>query len=957
MAVNITKKPSPKPTNIILRRGDENDGNSIDALWGVPADALTETSHQWGALDEYWTFEASTGMTSGWKQQRGDGHVMADKVWVRDKGADHQSNTMWYDRTKYHPVKPGRHLEYVNCLLSAQNSKGKTNVGKRIWFKKPLAPTIADPVFDSQNNSVSFTMTRPDESDLLECYDFRYCIARRDCKSLNTSYSDRWVEDTWTSTTSEEATKTYNLSLGRAIAVGEWVVVECRAYSRGLKGDSPVATNRFVYAYPAYAYIESVKTGKVRTSLSPVYISVKIAYAVDANKKRTYLDPVDTIKLQILYNTSLSTRAAAEDSNEWADVDGAVDDGACIGFYDNASTAMPDVGKHTWYRVVTQHGQFTRISHAYEAKCLFRKSDEVANDKAKITELVPGSDGESIEGVVGWKNDDSTTTEISWSTNQGGWWSNNQPDSMDITWADSSSQVAGYAHSATFYITGLENGETYFVRARRKQVDGDTVTNGPWQFPPASMYPITLVEAPEDVRITAPAVIARGKGIPCTWSFNGPEQTEWKLYRTGIANSKRWYRTIASGKGPRASYTVPVSKTKNPNNTNLYLESADLVVDVTCGGNWSSSNIVTVMIDQAPTIAVSAADTLTAQPLSVTLTSNSSEASVYLKVASHLGITYEKPDGMCVQDDGDVVWSDFLGPKDIGWTSSNGSYTATYTLPSGLDFVENGMYKVTATAQSRYGLTSAQRSDIFDVEWAHQALPPSDATVSVDEASLSATLTPEPPDGAAVTDVCDIYRVTPDGAYVIARDVEFGESVMDPYCPFSNTRDAELAYRFCTRTIDGDIQWSDTEYSLSRTFMRIDWDGDYVELPYGVAVSDSWPDDGFELQKRLDGSRPGFWDAGYTRETSVSLDLARGQMWDETSKVRALGQSSFPCFVRTNDGCAYEANVSVDSMEMACGAGSIPVSMKITEIDLDEQFMAVPVDEQGESGESGGGGD
>lgn len=929
----ITKPPSPKPTNLMIRRSSDNDNAAMEALWGVPADALSDTNHRWQSLDEYWTFEASNNMSSNWVPQRGDGHAMADKIWVRDKGADHSSDIVWYNRLRYHPCTMNRYLNSVTCKLVAGNSKGSKSISKKVWPQVPTAPVINEPEYDNNNQAVTFAIDFPEITGMRECYDVKHCIARKDALSLNSAYSGKWTETAWSTFRTDSYDSTYNLALNRAIQVGEWVVVECRAYSRGLKGDSGVVTKRYVYAYPAYAYIKSVKSSD-KTDLASVYISVHIAYATSydkAKKKdvRTNLDPVDTIKLQRLYNTNLATQAAADGSGSWQDVDGAVDDGNCIGFYDSATDAMPEVGKHTWYRVVTQHGPFTRVSHAYEAQCLFSKSDEVANDEAKIKSLEPGADGESIVGVVGWRNDDSTTTEISWSDHQGAWWSNTQPESMDITWKDSTSQVYGFPNSATFYIRGLEKGKNYFVRARRKQVDGDSVSYGPWQFLKES-YPVSLVEAPTDVHIAAPVAIERGSGIPCTWTFNGPEQTEWNLYRV----SRDSAILLGGGEGPDASFTIPASKL-------VGLNSAMLYVSITCGGKWTESNRVTVVIDEAPSIGLTVNDILTAQPLAINLTTNSSVASATVLVASHLGITGESPDGDFIQEDGDVIWSADLDPGELGWTGSGNLYSATVTLPTGLDFKDNGSYVVTATTRSQYGLASEPASETFRVEWAHQALPPSSAEIVIDEQELSATITPYAPEEAANSDVCDVYRLTPDGAYLIARDVEFGTSIVDPFCPYSNLPDAELAYRLCTRTVDGDIQWADFPYSLKRSFVRLDWDGGFIELPYDIIATSGW-EKGFELDERLDGSRVGNWDSGATKEVSIALDLVKTGMWSEAATIREIGKASHAYFVRSQDGCAYAANVQVDSMDFEYSKVSVPVSMKVTEINFGEEFWAVP---------------
>ncbi len=112
----ITQKPKPAPKNLTIARTSDHGWASVKAKWGIPADAYFDSNHgRWSdAIDEQWTFSASTGMSAAVRQQRGDAHVMADRIWVRDKGK-HSENTMWYDRAKYHPRKKGRYLRSVTA--------------------------------------------------------------------------------------------------------------------------------------------------------------------------------------------------------------------------------------------------------------------------------------------------------------------------------------------------------------------------------------------------------------------------------------------------------------------------------------------------------------------------------------------------------------------------------------------------------------------------------------------------------------------------------------------------------------------------------------------------------------------------------------------------------------------------------------------------------------------------
>lgn len=193
-------------------------------------------------------------------------------------------------------------------------------------------------------------------------------------------------------------------------------------------------------------------------------------------------------------------------------------------------------------------------------------------------------------------------------------------------------------------------------------------------------------------------------------------------------------------------------------------------------------------------------------------------------------------------------------------------------------------------------------------------------------------------------DLYDVYRVTPDGPYLIASGCALDDEVTDPYSPFGGS---EKGYRVASRTVDGDVDWSDYEYDLPGRGMRIDFGDDYVELPYNVAWSDSYSKD-FEARSHIGESRAqGYWNDSITRRASMSTDLIKIAEQEKAAKLRKLAQYPHPCFVRMSDGCAYEANVDV-GISPRYRSLAIGVSLDVTEIGLTDEFRGtVPVTNEG----------
>ena len=188
-----------------------------------------------------------------------------------------------------------------------------------------------------------------------------------------------------------------------------------------------------------------------------------------------------------------------------------------------------------------------------------------------------------------------------------------------------------------------------------------------------------------------------------------------------------------------------------------------------------------------------------------------------------------------------------------------------------------------------------------------------------------------PGDSASPDDVCDIYRTTPDGSYLIAEGVRFGSTVIDRWAPFGSEG---LSYTICTRTADGDVDWAEHPYELEHDRLRFDWDGGSAEARWNVVSGDRWSKD-FKRDVYLDGSSEGSWNDGVTRDGSLSVSLLRLNDSMAEEALREMAMYPGPVFVRTPHGLAYEANVTVDSMRVTESDGTIPVTFTANEIGCD----------------------
>lgn len=273
----------------------------------------------------------------------------------------------------------------------------------------------------------------------------------------------------------------------------------------------------------------------------------------------------------------------------------------------------------------------------------------------------------------------------------------------------------------------------------------------------------------------------------------------------------------------------------------------------------------------------------------------------------------------------------------------------TITLPAGLDLWDGAAYTMSVSSTDENAMAPMEVGVTVDYE--HKA--PAVGTVSIEHAEADGyageSITASAPDGAESTDVADIYRVTPDGYYLIAAGIPFGSVVRDPYPPYGTDN---LRYRVAVRTIDGDVEWADFPYDFENSGfdqppLRIDFGPQHIDLTHNVTVADAYAKT-FEARTHVDGTTNGYWDEGVSRTGQLATALIREYEDDQLDLVRALARHVGPCFVRTTDGIAYQADVQINGINAGRGPSAMPVTIAATEVELTAEYMAVQEETDGD---------
>lgn len=932
-STSIIAKPSVGVTS--LAAPERGDGRRFSTSWKVP-DALTNEKKG----------DRAEKLDIGWETWVDENTVYTPTSTYVTVGTGVTSRTINLGsvRDKFYPLTK-RKLAALGVWVEPKNSKGQGSQAREAKrkFTAPRKPTISAPEWNASgdNGEVTATIRTDAGEDYRERYDTRYKVTVYDSRTGKT------VTKHNTSTQATSISISVEVSGWGALAVdNDHVKVMFEAWSRGFAGDSDHVTKSLVVGWPATPAIGgwpptvNGKANKAPKSTSAGAAGVTVV-SVDTNSSASH--PVDHVRLCALVSTSASTAAEARDAEGWEETD-IVDDAQCTSMAINVvgeGGIKPAAGMYTWLRLKSWHldeTQFHRYSAPVRVKDLETPSPE-SDNTCEIISAVTSEDGQGVYVTVGWNSSDGTKGgEVSWSKHDNAWRSTEQPDSFEFDW--SASNTGTWNRKAVVEVRGLDEGETYYFRARRYDVVDDSNVYGKY----SSAVSCTPASEPSEVVLTAPAYLPRGSSVAYSWTFeSGSQQRAWQL-RRGKVN-------VAEGADSHGSFVLD-AETAAARAAETGDSSALAVrVFVSTGGDFVASNAVTTRFADPPTAAVEA-ETLTAQPLSVSLESDTAGCSAVVKVRAQ-GVSATRPDGEKVQAAGDTVWSALLQPE---WVTPTGQDTASATveLPSGLDFVDGAAYTVEVVLTDPVtGLASDTAAADFSVAWAHQAQMPSDGIELEPEAAADpvtgavtrrVAIALSAPAGAAEGDVYDIYRMDGPNAVLAASGAALDAVLADELAPFGDG--LTLSYRIALRTPDGDVEWADYDYMLDGGCIRVDYPGGSVELPWNQDLSEKRSKD-FEKRRHMDGTDAGYWNAGVDRSASLGSDAVGIDEQGVIDAVRALGDHAGAVFVRTPDGRAYCANVDVGKIAAKSSRGLVSIDLDADEIALDDGYrIPLPVAEE-----------
>ena len=553
----------------------------------------------------------------------------------------------------------------------------------------------------------------------------------------------------------------------------------------------------------------------------------------------------------------------------------------------------------------------------------------------------PTSTKGTVRVTWAWSWTDADGAELSWADHEDAWESTNEPNTYDVT----------KLHSASWNISGLQTGIKWYIRVRLFQTTEDGKTYGAY----SSIIPVDLASAPNIPILTLPVgVITEDGQVTAQWVYSttdGTSQAFAEVAEVTVSNNQKVYTRIAQTQtaqhvtlsakqqgwqsGETHTLVCRVASASGIESDGWSNEVTIAIADpMTCSITSTSLETVSVpSYDQEGDPVTRSVLSLTEMPLTVTVDGAGDYGTTMLTIVRAAPYHVDRPD--------ETDFNGFAGETIYTFTQQ-GEAQITINRDNLIGHLDDGAaYSLIATVQDGLGQSASDSVD-FEVHWDHQAETPS-ATIQMDNQHRAVILTPVAPDGAAETDVCDIYRLSADRPQLIYEGATFGESYVDPY-PAIGKRGG---HRFVTRTADGDyitaenrLAWYDTGSDqgdqLDLRCNLIDFEDGQAELTYNADLSNTWRKD-FKETKYLGGSIQGDWNKAVSRTASLSVTAVADKDFDLIQTMRRLADFTGICHVRTKDGSSYPADVQVnETYNYATGVKTYEFSLSITRIDPEE---------------------
>lgn len=358
--------------------------------------------------------------------------------------------------------------------VAASNAKGyspckNTNAGAYLY--DPVAPTMGELEFDVGTGILTVPVECKQNTPRQPLYDVKWTREVYDSQ-LKTTATATGTEGDGTGDVDFDVTfdaVSYQVFQENP---NRFLKMTAKAYARGMHGDSKEVSKSVYLSLPLRPVIQGVQ---VSQGSYTDRVTVRFTTKTDGvNQNVLNQHPFTGCRIQYLKNVTETNAATAYAMDGWENYD-IEDNGACTALYVPASVVRPDPDKITWIRVKCwnqSEAVLWRASVPYRLTALETESPTAGDDVAVLAPLTLDDDGTSIIADLYWDRngtDDSTGTQVDWSTDGYAWASTVAPSTYNTLRDDGAATYDGvrYRSHTTLYIRDLEEGKLYHVKARR----------------------------------------------------------------------------------------------------------------------------------------------------------------------------------------------------------------------------------------------------------------------------------------------------------------------------------------------------------------------------------------------------------------------------------------------------------------------------------------------------------
>lgn len=569
-----------------------------------------------------------------------------------------------------------------------------------------------------------------------------------------------------------------------------------------------------------------------------------------------------------------------------------------------------------------------------------------------------------------WTWAEANAVELSWAEDLTAWESTSEPSSFMI----SGTRIGKR------YINGLD-ATTYWIKVRFLRTVGDSVIYGNYSDP----VKVVMSSAPTTptLRLSATTATPSDK-VTATWIYESTDGSgqESATFYEAVQNVQTgtWSYTDLSPYGGyvnRAkSFTFTPAQFGWTNNTSHYI----CVQPKSESGLKSSGYSAPVLLNVAPAPSLPSVDAGTITGIGgendalrpvVIVDPDDPEQNLSFDLAltrlpftfnilgvgtgGYATVTIERNTASRVDIPDDSKREEYKGETIVSkvFTTDASSVdpdtiTATIDIDDCSPKLEHlGQYKMVVTVTDTYGQSAVSPDYIFSVYWDHLGEIPA-ASISVNEEEDYALITPAIPEGFVEGDTCSIYRLSADRPMLIKSGATFGSTYIDNYPTYGRFGGYRIVY--ITKygddsTVDNALAWMDyspIEDNLdayNKFMVSIEFDGNVVEFPGNISLSNSWAKD-FQTTKYMGGSIVGDWNPGVQRTGSINGTVPVGYEEETIYLLRLLADYSGKCHVRTPEGSNFYADVQVkDDREEKWVNKLAKISLSFTTVDFLEDEM------------------